>query len=61
MLKTSFIHFLLNGNEWKKCKEDNLTMFKTVSKMSRTVWFYEFKFPKEKKTRKVTDFTLTIF
>ena len=31
-----FYSLIANGNEWKNCKADNLTMFKTVSKMSIT-------------------------
>ena len=44
-----FYSFITNGNEWKNCKADNLTMFKTVSKMSTTTCLEPFKFLKKKK------------
>ncbi len=56
-----FYSFITNGNEWKNCKVNNLTMFKTMSKMSTTTCVQLFKFLNKKKHVKVTDFTLTKF
>ena len=44
-----FYSFYNFGNEWKKCKAYNLTMFKTVSKMSTTTSLELFKILKRKK------------
>ena len=44
-----FYSIVTIGNEWKNCKADNLTMFKTVSKMSITTCPELFKILKRKK------------
>lgn len=49
MIRDKFYSFITIGNEWKNCKADNLTMFKTVSKMSTTTGSKLFKILKRKK------------
>lgn len=49
MIKNKFYSFITTGNEWKNCKADNLTMFKTVSKMSTNTCSELFKILKRKK------------
>ena len=44
MVFKQFYSFITIGNEWKNCKADNLTMFRTVSKMSTTTGFISSKF-----------------
>ena len=61
MVFKQFYSFITIGNDWKNCKANNLTMFRTVSKMSTTASFSPFKFLKRKKRVKLADFTLTKF
>lgn len=49
MIFDKFYSFITIGNEWKNCKANNLTMFKTVSKMSTTTSLELFNFLKRKK------------
>lgn len=49
MIFGKFYSFITIGNEWKNCKADNLTMFKTVSKMSTTTSLELSNFLKRKK------------
>ena len=49
MILSKFYSFITIGNEWKNCKADNLTMFKTMSKMSTTTSLKLFIILKRKK------------